>query len=284
MKKIAVVGTGIMGAGIAANYLKNGYEVVVWNRSPEKLESLLKQGAMKAKTPKEAAQSADILFEVTADDESSRLVWLGDEGILAGARKNAVLITSGTFSVGWVDELANTCKEQGFVFFDVPLTGSRVGAETGTLTLLAGGDEARLEELKPDLEAISKKVFYFGPAGSGIRYKLLLNMLQAIHVEGLAEVLKLASKMGMDVNKVGDALVDRPGGVSTGLAWQGYQEQPDPINFSVEWITKDLRYAKEMADAVGSVATPLLEDTLQRYQEAVEKGKGEEDWTTITKD
>ena len=177
MKTIAVIGTGIMGAGIAANFLKRGFKVVVWNRDDEKLKPFIKKGAVAAKTPREAVSKADIIFEVTASDESSRKVWLGNEGILAGASKGTVLIASGTFSVTWIDELARLCEVQKLTFFDMPLTGGRKGTEDGTLILLVGGNKAKFQKLKPVLNAISERTVYFGKVGSGTRFKLILNSL-----------------------------------------------------------------------------------------------------------
>lgn len=280
MKKIAVVGTGIMGAGIASNYLKNGYQVFVWNRSRDRVTPLVAQGAVLVATPKEAAQKADIVFEVTATDESSRAVWLGDEGIWAGARSEQMLVTSGTFSVQWVDELAGLCAQKHLTYFDIPLTGGRPAAENGKLIMLAGGDEKKFEELLPDLKCISAKVTRFGDVGAGARFKLVLNMLQAIHIEGFSEALKLAGQAGMDMKKVGDALAEYPGGVVTARAWQLHQTPPDPITFSVQWINKDLRYAKDLAV---SLSLPLLDDALAKYDEAMEKGMQDSDWTSITR-
>src|SRR3989338_9242957 len=131
MKKIAVIGTGIMGHGMAANFLKHGFEVTVWNRDKKKLKFLIQKGAIAADTPREAAAKADIVFEVTANDESSRSVWLGDDGILSGAHKNITLIVSCTFSVSWIEELARVCADRKITFFDMPLTGGRGGAEAG---------------------------------------------------------------------------------------------------------------------------------------------------------
>src|SRR3989338_8990679 len=136
MKKIGVVGTGIMGSGIAANYLKRGYTVFVWNRTKEKADGLVAEGAIFAGTPREVAEKSNIVFEVTGNDESSKAVWLGTNGILAGAGKDSMLISDATISVEWVDELVKLCARQGYTFFDMPLTGSRAGAEGGTLTLL----------------------------------------------------------------------------------------------------------------------------------------------------
>lgn len=278
MKKIGVIGLGIMGHGMAMNFLKNGYELYVWNRSPEKAKYLVKEGAKLCKTPKEVAQNAQLVFDVTANDQSSQKVWTAKDGILNGASKDSYLVASATLSTEWIDKLAKLCKAKQFTFFDMPLTGSRIGAETGNLTLLVGGDKAKLEKLKPTLKAISKEVIYFGPAGQGLRYKLLLNMLQAIHIVGFAEVMKIAKANGMDIDKVSETLADRPGGIVTKMARQGYYEQPDPITFALEWLTKDLGYAKDFA---GKLDTPMLDDILAKYRAAMSAGKGETDWTNI---
>lgn len=280
MKKIGVVGTGIMGAGIVANYLKNGYQVFIWNRNPERCSLLVKEGAILVPTPKDVAEQSDVVLEVTANDESSREVWYGNEGIIAGADASKFLILSTTTSVAWTDELAEQCESKGYLFFDMPMTGGRIGAETGKLIFLIGGDDQKLAELQDDLKPISEKQIYFGKVGSGIRYKLLLNMLQAIHIVGLGEVLKVASRAGMDIKKVGDALAERPGGTTTNLAWRDYQKTPDPINFSIEWIAKDLKYAKSFAD---NLSLPLLDDVIAEYQKSIDKGLAQGDWTEVNK-
>ncbi len=279
-KRIAVIGTGIMGNGIATNFLKKGYGVIVWNRNKNRLGDLLAHGAIEANSPKDAASKADILFEVTANDESSRSVWLSKNGILAGSKPETILITNATLSIPWVDELAKTCANQKRTFFDMPMTGGRIGAEMGKLILLVGGNPKKLKEIEKDLEAISEQVLYFGKSGTGMRFKLLLNMVQAIHLVGFGEVLKLAKQAGLDVKKVGDALANRPGGTTTNLAWRDYQTEPNPINFSIQWITKDLKYAKQLADKLN---TPLLDNVLMKYDKAMKNKLGKKDWTEINK-
>lgn len=278
MERIAVVGTGIMGRGIVANFLKAGKSVVVWNRTPEKAKNL---GAKLVETPRDAANNADLIIEVTADDESSRDVWLGEDGILAGSKAGHILVTCATLSAKWTDELAQKCSSRNLIFFDMPMTGGRPAAESGNLTLLVGGNKKKLAEFEPDLGEISQTVRYFGEAGSGMRYKLVLQVLQAIHIGGFAEAMQLAKNSDLEEISVGEALAERPGGLTTtNFAWPGYQQQPNPINFSVKWISKDLKYAKEMA--VGE-NYPLLETMIQRYEDAVDSGKGDADWTVITR-
>ncbi|MFT5281039.1 MAG: 3-hydroxyisobutyrate dehydrogenase [Flavobacteriaceae bacterium] len=276
--KIAIIGTGIMGSGMATHFIEAGHEVYIWNRTKENAEKILKLGAIWCKTPKEATLQSSMVFEITANDQSSQAVWLGDDGIIAGADKEKFLVTSATLSIKWIDKLIDLTEE--YKFLDIPLTGGRKGAETGNLTMLVGGEEDVYVSIKPILNAVAKTFHYFGKRGTGMRFKLLLNMLQAIHISGFAETMKIAEKQGLDLVAVGNALAVRPGGAITELAWKGYQKQPENITFSVDWLTKDLRYVKEFADYI---ETPLLTETLRQYEEAIQDGKGKDDWSILTK-
>lgn len=281
MKKVAVIGLGIMGSAIADNFLKSGdVEVYVWNRGKAAMSKLVKKGALPTNSPAQATAKADVIFEVTANDESSREIWLSEDGILSAASEAKYLITCATLSVKWVDELARTCAVKGLNFFDMPMTGGRVGAEAGQLTLLVGGNLQKLDQLRPLLEIISKEVKYFGQDGAGTRYKLVLNMLQAIHIIGFAEAMKLARHAGLDEKLTAEALVQRPGGVLTEIAWEGYQKQPQPINFSVKWIDKDLHYAKQLAE---KNELGILNEIIRIYDEAISHGLADNDWTKVIK-
>lgn len=277
-KKIGIIGLGIMGSGIAANFLKKGYEVYVWNRSREKVNTMAAQGAIGCSTPAEVVRHAEVVIEVTANDESSRLVWSGKDGILSAAGQQHVLIAAATLSIEWVDELASLCKQRQLHFFDMAMTGGRIAAESGTLTLLCGGSEDGVKALEPTLAAVAAKILYFGQAGQGMRYKLILNFLQAVHIIGFGQAMQMARAHDMDLTKVSQALVDRPGGVITAIAQKTYFQAPDPITFSVEWITKDLRYAKKFASQLD---VSLLDQVLAIYQEALAKGHGNQDWASI---
>jgi 3-hydroxyisobutyrate dehydrogenase len=278
MKAVAVIGLGIMGHGIADNFLKNKYEVIVWNRSKDKANDLIAKGARFAATPSEAAHSADLVFEVTANDASSKEVWTGEDGILNTpfTYPPKFLITCATLSVKWVEELAQKAKLPNVEFFDMPMTGSRIGAETGQLTLFVGGNEDVLQHVKHDLRAIAKDVKYFGPVGSGTKYKLVLNTLQAIHMVGFGEAMKLAKAVGLNEQKTAKALNERPGGVITKIASESYFKEPDAVTFSVDWIAKDLGYAKDM---VSGIDHELLDKVLTKYNKLAEKGRGAKDWT-----
>ncbi len=264
-----------MGRGIARNLLKNGVEVYVWNRTKSVSQTIEKEGAIVSKSPKEATKEANIVIEVTANDESSREVWLASDGILEGSDKDKILVTSATLSVAWVDELASICKTKNFRFLDMPLTGGRIAAETGTLTLLVGGDKNTLDEITPILNFISSQIYHLGSIGDGMRFKLILNFLQAVHIIGFNQAIQIAKKNNMNLEKVSKIFVEnRPGGKITEIGRNAYFKTPDPITFSIEWLTKDLTYAKELA---GNLDVSLLDDVLKIYK----NGEGDRDWADV---
>ena len=138
----------------------------------------------------------------------------------------------------------------------MPLTGGSIGAQTGRLTLLVGGNEKELEKIKTILGYIAQEVKYFGEVGAGTKYKLILNSVQAIHMIAFGEAIKMAKQAGLDLNLVGDALVARPGGTSTKISCDALKQDPKDVSFSAQWMAKDLGYAVEM---LYDRKSPLLE-------------------------
>lgn len=273
--KVGIVGLGIMSRGMADNFLKNNYELVVWNRTDNVCDPFVERGATKAASIADVVAFSDVIFEVTANDESAREVWLSENGIVASAKPGQTLITSATLSANMTDGLAKACADNGLTFFDMPLTGGRVAAEAGNLTMLVGGYESKLDELRGCLDAIAGDVKYFGKAGNGMRYKLILNGLQALHVAGFASAIRAAKDVGLDPVQVGAALAERPGGVLTNIANDSMNNPPESVTFSIEWITKDLRYRDELA------RDELTEEVINRYEQLIQDGKANEDWTSI---
>ena len=283
--RIAVLGLGIMGHGIADNFVENGYDVTVWNRSPEKTRDLADKGASVADSPAKAAQNADIIFDVTAGDESSRYVFCDEhDGIFSVATSAQTLITCATLTIAWTQELAQMCADKNITFFDMPMTGSRTGAESGNLTLLTGGDEDKLNELRPTLEAIAGDVQYFGEAGNGMKFKLVLNAIQAAHVIAFGDAIRQANAVGLDTNATGELLGVKPGGVPTAQASNSFINPPEQTNFSVNWILKDLKYAREMlaeTNFKAPISPTILEHCIDVYQKAADAGLGDKDWTIV---
>lgn len=284
MKRMGIVGAGIMANGMAQNFLKHGYPVFVWNRTREHVENLLEAGAQWCDSPKAVAEASDITIECVSDDDASRKVWTDAEaGILAGASKDKVYIASSSLSLDWTDELAHLNAERGLNFLDMPLTGSRAGAEGGTLRLMVGGNRAVLDSIRDDLSAIAEKVYYFGPAGSGMRFKLILNTLMGIQVDAAAQLTELARRAGLKVADVQNALFDGsmgPASPSVGAYFRNIDMPAEQVNFSTKMIAKDLRYAREMAKRYG-VDSNLLDDAAGDFAKAADTGYADQDFTKI---
>jgi len=283
MTKIALLGTGIMGAGMAHNLLKAGYNVTVWNRTAEKTEPLVQAGATRADTPALAVYNADVIITIVGDDDSSRQVWLGPEGVLAGQpAANAIAIESTTISLGWVNTLHQAAKEAGLRFIDSPVTGGRGGAEGGTLTLLVGAEDDVLAQVRPVLDAYSEKIIHFGPPGAGTAYKLIVNMIGAVHAVALGEGILMAEKAGLNMERVVEGLTS--GAVASPLvkafAQRMVDNDHDFVHFSARWMHKDAAYAVQMAKDVGQ-AIPMSSVAAQVYQMALSQGLGEKNVSAV---
>ncbi len=285
MKKIGIIGAGIMAAGMAENYLKAGYEVLMWNRSPERLDHLKNNGANVLDTPKAVTEQSGIIIECVSDDAASQRVWLGTNGILAGASTEKILIASSSLSIEWTDELIALCQKKKFKFLDMPLTGSRAGAENGTLRLLIGGDKDCIDAIRPELETIAEKIYHFGPAGTGMRFKLILNAMMGIHMDAAAQALHIAKQVGIDPETLAHAFVDGtmgPTSPATKLVFDSKNWEPGHVNFAMQWIEKDMRYAQAMLSKY-NLEFNLLNDAREDYTHAKDSGLAKEDVTSIRK-
>ena len=196
MQRVAILGLGIMGGGMAANWLAKGFEVSVWNRTRAKAEPLAAKGAKVAATPRDAAQGADFIFAMVSDDDASRSVWLGPDGALAGAKSGAIGVESSTLTPDWIRELARQAQAKGVGFLDAPVGGSRPAAGAGELRFFVGGDPQTYEAARPALAAVGSKMDLLGPVGAGATWKLINNQLAAGQVAALAEALEVAKKAG----------------------------------------------------------------------------------------
>src|SRR5215469_1226437 len=167
--KVAILGLGLMGSGMAGRLLSAGYPLAIYNRTPEKAQSLVEQGARLGRTPADAVTDAEIVLSMLADDDVSRHVWLGKDGALAAVAPHAVLIECSTVTPNWIEELDRAARARNLNLIDAPVTGSRVQAAAGQLLFLAGGDADVLERATPVLETMSRGIVHLGPTGSGAR-------------------------------------------------------------------------------------------------------------------
>lgn len=280
-ENIALLGLGTMGAGMAANLLKTGFSLTVYNRTADKAKVLVNAGARLAPTPAEAAKGASIVIGMLADDGASREVWLGKYGALEGVQQGAVLIESSTVSPAWIAELAEHAARKGAELLDAPVTGSRAQAEGGQLTFLVGGSDRALQIATPTLKAMSKEIVHLGPTGSGAKMKLINNFLCGVQVASLAEGLAWIERSGLDRDKALSILkAGAPGSPLLGAISARMVAHDYAVNFVLRLMTKDLKYASaEAASCNLDLQTADVARSL--FETAMAKGFGEEDMSAV---
>jgi 3-hydroxyisobutyrate dehydrogenase len=280
-ESVAILGLGTMGAGMAANLLKAGFSLTVYNRTTAKAQALVSAGARLASTPAEAAKGASIVIGMLADDAASGEVWTGKDGALEGIRQGAVLIESSTVSPAWIAELAELSARHGAELLDAPVTGSRMQAEGGQLTFLVGGSDQALQIATPALKAMSKEIVHLGPVGSGAKMKLINNFLCGVQVASLAEGLTWIERSGLDREKALSILKSgAPGSPLLGAISERMINHNYTVNFLLRLMTKDLKYAQsEAADCKVELKTAEVARCL--FEAAIAKGFGEEDMASV---
>ncbi len=283
MSVVAFIGTGIMGREMVLKLLGAGHDVAVYNRTPQKIESLVTAGARAAASPAQAAHDADFVISMVGDDADSRRVWMGRNGIVNGNLKRGLIgIECTTLSHAWVLELNHALQSKGIRFADCPVTGGPDGAKAGALRVLAGGDSNTLNALRPMLSAFSQEVIHFGPVGAGMSYKLIVNLMGAVQASALAESLVLAEQAGLDLERVGYAM--GKGAVASPhvkyLIERMVSGNHDEIYFSARWRNKDAAYALDLA-AEHQLSLPTSTAGAQLFQQTVDGGLGEKNSSIV---
>lgn len=277
--RVAFLGLGIMGRAMATNLAKAGYEVTVWNRSSGKDVA----GARVAATPAEAANGAEIIWMCVSDTAAVESVLFGAQGAAGSLSAGQIIIDSSTISPSATRQFAERVRSKGVDYVDAPVTGSKAGAEAGTLIFIVGGDEASIEKIKPLFAATGKKFFRMGETGKGQAAKLVMNLQIAMIYEGFAEALTLATKLGVDA----ETLIPL---IEASMVRSGVVEYKAPFvlkrdfspNFPLRLMRKDILLAKEAAREV-RVKLPGLEMVEEIYDMAVEDGNENLDYAaTLT--
>jgi 3-hydroxyisobutyrate dehydrogenase len=281
--RVAILGLGIMGAGMARRLLAANFPLAVYNRNREKSLSLVANGALMSETPREAASRAEIILSMVADDPASRSVWLGEDGALAGARPNSILIECSTLTIGWIQELAAKAAEFGCRFLDAPVTGTKPHAATGELLFLAGGAAEAMNAARPVFSVLGRDAIHLGPNGSGAIMKLINNFLCGVQVASFAEALDLIDAAGLDREKAVAILTGgAPGsGIVKRVAERVAARDFSP-NFALRWMAKDIAYAIDGA-AKNGVSLPIAATALSAFERAIAEGHGDEDFSAVTK-
>ena len=247
-----------MGRGMAGRYLESGFTVAVWNRSKAKAEDLIARGARWAVSPADAAEGADAIVTMVADDEASRAVWLGKDGAATAAKAGTLAIECSTVSYKHAIELARELRGRGLTYIDCPVTGLPDAAASGKLTLLVGAEAADLERARPFLAPLSTTIRHFGAVGTGTVYKLINNLMGAIQIAGIAEGLAIAEQAGLDMKLVLEAIET---GVAASPQVIRHSKRMVARNFSGATFTAALRH-KDAAYAVALAESLLAEPPL----------------------
>src|SRR6201991_4307607 len=247
MARVAFIGLGRMGHGMAGRYIDAGFTVSVWNRNKAKAEDLIARGARWATSPEDAAIDADAVVTMVADDEASRAVWLTRDGAAATMKAGTLAIECSTVSHRHALDLAREPRGRGLIYIDSPVTGLPDAAASGKLTLLVGAEAADLEKAQAYLTPLATTIRHFGAVGSGTVYKLINNLMGAIQIAGLAEGLAMAEQAGLDMKLVLETL-------ETGVA-----ASPQVVRHSKRMVARDFGGASFAAalrhkDAVYAVA------------------------------
>jgi len=279
--RVAILGLGIMGSGMAGRVLGSGFPLVVFNRNRDKAAPLAGKGATVASSPKEAASQADVVLSVVADDVASREIWLGENGALAGATPGSILIESSTLTVGWVQQLAQSAALKKCELLDAPVTGSKSHAANGELFFLVGGPAAALEKAREVLATMSRGILHLGANGSGARMKLVNNFVCGVQAAALAEAASLIQKGGLDVEKAFTVLANgAPGSPLVKTLIDRVASGSCEVNFELRLMAKDLGYAVEDASRNG-LELETASAALDVFKRAIERGHGNQDMSAV---
>jgi 3-hydroxyisobutyrate dehydrogenase len=283
MTRVAMIGLGRMGSGMAVRLLAAGHDVVVANRTPERAAALVAAGAVLAASPAEACVGAEAAIVMVSDDEASRAVWDGPHGALAGLAPGAFAIECSTLSADRVRELGDAARGAGLRYVDAPVTGLPEAAAAGRLTLLVGADAADLEAAWAFLEPLAEQILHFGPVGSGTAYKLIVNLIGAVQIAGVAEGLALAERAGLNLDTVVAALALGQAAspqVVRNSRRMAASDHGENVVFSGRLRRKDAAYAMALAEELG-VGAPLGKVALQGLDDLLASGLGDANESAI---
>jgi 3-hydroxyisobutyrate dehydrogenase-like beta-hydroxyacid dehydrogenase len=277
-ERIAFLGMGIMGSRMAANLRAAGFDVVVWNRTRAKAEAV---GQPVADTPRAAAEGAGVVITMLVDAPEVEGALFGDDGATAGLAPGALVVDMSTIAPAAVERIAARLAESDIGFVDAPVTGSKPRAEDGTLTIMAGGDEAAFERARPLFEAMGELVVHTGPSGHGAMVKLLNNAVAAINATAIAEAFDVGEAYGLDMERLVEVMsAGSAGSVMLGLKARPMLDRSYEPLFKLAHMLKDVRHALAEAESLGE-QFDLAADAEVLYAAADAMGLGDEDFAAV---
>jgi 3-hydroxyisobutyrate dehydrogenase len=283
VERIGFVGLGTMGAAMAANLRRAGFEVTVWNRTSGRAGALLELGGTEAASPADVARASDVVVVCVSDTPDVEAVILGADGVGEGLAAGGLVIDCSTISPAATARIATALRERGVGFVDAPVSGGSEGAKQATLTIFVGGEPADAERARPILEAMGRTITHFGPAGSGQAVKAVNQVVIAGAYLGVAEGIVLALKAGLDAEAVAAAL---GGGAARSWVLENRSgrmiDNEYPLGFRTSLHLKDLTIALELARSVGATL-PVAGLAAQLESGLVARGRGDEDMSNLAR-
>ncbi len=281
MLKVGYIGLGLMGKPIARNILKAGFPLVVHNRSREKVQELVQEGAREASSAAEVASQVDVVFTNLPDSPDVESIVLGENGILAGGQPGLIFVDNSTIKPMVARTIANSLAEKGILALDAPVSGGDIGAMNGTLTVMVGGPSEALEKVRPIFAVMGKTITHIGPAGSGQIAKAANQIMVAAQMVAMGELLIFAQKAGADPMKVVEAI---RGGAAQ--CWSLDVKPPRLFSgnrqpgFKASMQSKDLNIVMETAREYG-IPLPSCAIDQQLYQSMLQNNLGHLDNSAI---
>jgi 3-hydroxyisobutyrate dehydrogenase-like beta-hydroxyacid dehydrogenase len=274
--RVAFLGLGIMGRPMAGNLVKAGHEVSAWNRSAGKEV----EGARAAASPADAARGAEVVWMCVSDTEAVEQVLFGPEGVDKGLEQGAVVVDSSTISPSATLRFAERIRAKGSDYVDAPVTGSKIGAESGQLIFIVGGAEQTVDRLRPLFAAMGKLMVRVGETGKGQSAKLAMNLMIALTYEGFAEALTLATKLGVNTERLLEL-------INASMVRSGVVEYKAPFvlkrdfspNFPLRLMHKDIRLMLDAAREM-RIKLPALETVEEIYEIATDEGQADLDYAS----
>lgn len=276
MADIGFIGLGIMGHAMAENLIGEGFDTIVWNRTPSRADDLVALGATAASSPGEVAREADIVMICVSDTPDVEAVVFGPDGVSSGISAGSLIIDHSTISAGATKDFAARIADHGANWLDAPISGGAEGAVKGTLSIMIGGDASQIERSMPYLEAVGSRITHVGPQGAGQLVKAVNQILVVVNQLAVSEALLLAEAGNLDL----DATLSAVAGGAAG-SWMLSNRGPQMIvrdwspGFTIDLQQKDLRLVLEAADELG-VPIPGTAMVYQFYRALQQQGLGSE--------
>ena len=283
IKTISYLGLGTMGSGMASNLLKSGYQLTVWNRSAAKCKSFARKGARVADTPADAVRDVDLVMYSLSNDQAVEQVVFGAKGILDGIKEGQIAMDMSTVLPATSLREQEAYAKHGVDFLDAPVFGSKNEAANAELWIMAAGNKAIFEKVKPVLEHLGQTVHYFGNNGNAAAMKLVGNLIVALELEALAEGLVLAQKAGLDLNTVMEVVkvadFRSPLLVSNG---QNILKRDFSTSFALKLMLKDAGLIEKFGQSLDA-PIPALRVVEKNLASAVGLGFGTENASALIK-